>query len=183
MLSRRVSVGLIVQALEQAWMLRPLLLSTYVAAVHCTARNENPNCVSRGHCTTVGPGTRYPEQVRKTPHPCARCVTPAATGLYWHCRWPWPSAAATVSGGTCALLLVHVLVALILSSLGGSNLISRPCTHRLTSSPDPCAVVAAEYHVFEGRPSKASSCAVVALHKHGWKVGCDGSHIRTWPHL
>ena len=22
----------------------------------------NPNCVSRGHCTTVGPGTKYPEQ-------------------------------------------------------------------------------------------------------------------------
>jgi hypothetical protein len=25
---------------------------------------DNPNCISRGKCTTVGPGTKYPEQVR-----------------------------------------------------------------------------------------------------------------------
>ena len=46
-------------------VLRLLALSGTVATlVDGTASEENPNCVSRGHCTTVGPGTKYPEQVR-----------------------------------------------------------------------------------------------------------------------
>ena len=67
-----------------AWrlrMMRLLLLSVTVATVHCTASEENPNCVSRGHCITVGPGTKYPEQV--TPH----------WSSTWHRRVSRPSVA------------------------------------------------------------------------------------------
>jgi hypothetical protein len=46
--------------------------------------DSNPNCVSRGHCTTVGPGTKYPEQntmcLKDSPSSAPR-EGPGA----WHC--------------------------------------------------------------------------------------------------
>eukprot|EP00729_Bicosta_minor_P020471 gene20471-7130_t len=54
-----------------------LLAASIIAAV---SGAPNPNCESRGKCTAVGPGTKYPEQ-------STMCLADSGTGPgnNWHC--------------------------------------------------------------------------------------------------